>query len=37
MGQYKIILADDHVLMREGIRNLIDNVDDLKEIGRAHV
>lgn len=35
MGQYKIILADDHVLMREGIRNLIDNVDDLKVIAET--
>ena len=35
MGQYNIILADDHVLMREGIRNLIDNEKDLKVIAET--
>ncbi len=32
MNPYKIILADDHALMREGIRNLIEDVDYLKVI-----
>jgi len=35
MNSYQIILADDHVLMREGIRNLIDNVDDLTVIAET--
>ena len=35
MSMYKIILADDHALMREGIRNLIDQADDLKVIAET--
>jgi DNA-binding NarL/FixJ family response regulator len=32
MKEYTIILADDHALMREGIRNLIESVEGLKVI-----
>jgi DNA-binding NarL/FixJ family response regulator len=35
MSDFTIILADDHVLMREGIRNIIDTVGGLKVIGEA--
>lgn len=35
MTQYSIILADDHVLMREGIRNLIEETDYLKVIAET--
>ncbi len=35
MSEYSIILADDHTMMREGIRNLIDTVQGLKVIGEA--
>jgi DNA-binding NarL/FixJ family response regulator len=35
MSAYTIILADDHVLMRDGIRNIIEAVGDLKVIGEA--
>ena len=35
MSDYNIILADDHTLMREGIRNIIEAVKGLKVIGEA--
>lgn len=35
MSVYTIILADDHVMMREGIKNLIEAVPDLKVIGEV--
>lgn len=35
MNDYTIILADDHTLMRDGIRNLIDAVAGLKVVGEA--
>jgi DNA-binding NarL/FixJ family response regulator len=35
MSDYTIILADDHALMREGIRNIIEAVEGLKVIGEA--
>jgi DNA-binding NarL/FixJ family response regulator len=35
MSEYTIILADDHALMREGIRNIIESVAGLKVIGEA--
>jgi len=35
MSMYKIILADDHALMREGIRNLIDQADGLQVIAET--
>ncbi|MEJ2659716.1 MAG: response regulator transcription factor [Desulfobacteraceae bacterium] len=35
MSDYTIILADDHTLMREGIRNIIEAVPGLKVVGEA--
>jgi two-component system, NarL family, response regulator NreC len=35
MSEYTIILADDHALMREGIRNIIEAVAGLRVIGEA--
>lgn len=35
MSDYTIVLADDHALMREGIRNIIEAVPGLKVIGEA--
>jgi DNA-binding NarL/FixJ family response regulator len=35
MDSYKLILADDHVLMREGIRGMIRAVPGLEVIGEA--
>jgi len=35
MNEYTIILADDHAMMREGIRQLVDAVDGIKVIGEA--
>ena len=35
MSEYTIILADDHAMMREGIRNIIEAVPGLKVIGEA--
>ncbi|WP_155308760.1 response regulator [Desulfosarcina ovata] len=33
--EYTIILADDHAMIREGVRNLIEAVDGLKVIGET--
>lgn len=35
MGGYKIILADDHALIRRGIKKLIQGVADLQIVGEA--
>jgi DNA-binding NarL/FixJ family response regulator len=35
MSDYTIILADDHALMREGIRNIIETVAGLKVVGEV--
>lgn len=35
MNEYTIVLADDHVLLREGIRNMIETVKGLKVIGEV--
>ena len=35
MNEYSIILADDHAMMREGIRQLIDAVDGITVIGET--
>jgi DNA-binding NarL/FixJ family response regulator len=35
MKPYTIILADDHAMMRDGIRNMIDAVDGLKVIAET--
>lgn len=35
MKNIKVILADDHVLFREGTRNLIEQEDDIEVVGEA--
>ena len=35
MTPYRIVLADDHVLVRQGLRKIIDGVADLEVIGEA--
>lgn len=35
MGRYRIILADDHVLIRQGLGKIIEGVGDLEVIGEA--
>lgn len=35
MGLYNIILADDHVLVRHGLRRIIEGVPDLQVVGEA--
>jgi len=35
MGSYPIVLADDHALIRQGLRRLIQGVDDLVAVGEA--
>lgn len=35
MTRYTIVLADDHAMMREGIRKLIDAVEELEVVGEA--
>ena len=35
MPQYKIILADDHVLMREGLKRIIQEDPELRVVDEA--
>lgn len=35
MGDYKIVLADDHVILRHGIKQMIDEADGLRVAGEA--
>jgi DNA-binding NarL/FixJ family response regulator len=35
MSRYRIVLADDHMLIREGLRRLIEDYHDLEVIGEA--
>jgi DNA-binding NarL/FixJ family response regulator len=35
MGSYLIVLADDHVMIRQGLKKLIDAKADMKVIGQA--
>jgi len=35
MAPYRIVLADDHVLLRQGVRKIIEAVGDLEVIGEA--
>lgn len=35
MNTYHILLADDHVLLRKGLKNIIEKVADLKIVGEA--
>lgn len=36
MGVYTIILADDHVMFREGIRKIIERIEDVQIDGEAN-
>jgi DNA-binding NarL/FixJ family response regulator len=36
MPSYSIILADDHVLVRQGLRRLLEGTDDLEVVGEAN-
>ena len=35
MSLYKIILADDHILLRKGIKQIIETSDDMQVVGEA--
>src|SRR6185369_4700355 len=35
MGDYRIVIADDHPLFRMGLRRIIEGVGDLKVVGEA--
>ncbi|HSB69956.1 MAG TPA: response regulator transcription factor [Candidatus Methylomirabilis sp.] len=35
MTPYRIVLADDHVLLRQGLRRIIEGVGDLEVVGEA--
>ncbi len=35
MGPYQIVLADDHVMLRQGLKRLIESKPDMKVIGEA--
>ena len=35
MGEYRVIVADDHALFRQGIKRIIEEVDNLKVVGEA--
>jgi DNA-binding NarL/FixJ family response regulator len=36
MSSYSIILADDHVLVRQGLRRILEGTDDLEVVGEAN-
>ena len=35
MSSYRIVLADDHVLLRQGLRRIVEGVGDLEVVGEA--
>ena len=35
MGNYNVVIADDHALFRQGLKSLIDGVADLTVVGEA--
>ena len=35
MSPYRIVLADDHVMFRQGIKNILERAEDLKVVGEA--
>ena len=35
MNPYKIVLADDHILLRKGIKQIIETSDDMQVVGEA--
>ena len=36
MAPYRIVLADDHVLVRQGLRRILEEMADLEVIGEAN-
>ena len=36
MSSYRIVLADDHVLFRQGIKNILESAADLEVVGEAN-
>ncbi|MFW6127409.1 MAG: response regulator transcription factor [Thermodesulfobacteriota bacterium] len=36
MTPYTIVLADDHALFRQGVRKIIEEIDDLRVVGEAN-
>ena len=36
MAPYRIVLADDHVLVRQGLRRILEGVANLEVIGEAN-
>lgn len=36
MGPYKIVLADDHAMFREGIRRIIERIEDVVVVGEVN-
>jgi len=36
MASYSIVLADDHVLVRQGLRRILEGTDDLAVVGEAN-
>ena len=35
MDKIKVFLADDHLILREGIRSLLQKVEDIEVVGEA--
>ena len=35
MAQYNIVLADDHILVRQGIKKIIQQDGDMQVVGKA--
>lgn len=35
MNPYRVILADDHVLVRQGLRRVLEGIEDLEVVGEA--
>ena len=35
MSPYQIVIADDHALLRQGIRSIIETSEDMEVIGEA--
>ena len=36
MVSYSVILADDHVLVRQGLRRLLEGIDDQEVVGEVN-
>ena len=35
MSPYRIVLADDHVMFRQGIKNILEGAENLEVVGEA--